>query len=678
MKRTRSAFIFGTVFLILLTLTGCISLPPVQDVEMAPAAEAAEPVQPAAAETMQPAAAEPEQAESQQIAPAAPGKEEPAEEMQSAPEAVKAVAEPVFIPEAEPVTEAAGEEMGAVTSFMPERDTREVHLISTSDVHGMIFPYNFISDSESSHSLMQVSTYVNELRQAGEEVVLLDDGDVLQGQPLVYYSNFIGTEDTHIVPEVNNAMGYDVSSVGNHDIEAGPEVYLKVASEARYPYVGANIVDAVSGEPLTEPYVIIERNGLRIAVLGLTTPGIPSWLPDNLYPGIRFTDMVEAAQKWMDVITSEEDPDLIVGLFHSGRGESGQEGELNENGAIQVAEQVDGFDLIFSGHDHHDTDMELISPSGKTVYLIGALDGARSVAHATVSFDEDDEITGIDAKTVWMDGIEADQALFETYSERFEEVKNWISREIGTITETISSRDSMFADSKFVDLIHSMQLELTEADISISAPLALDSRIKQGPVYVRDMFALYPYENLLYTMKLTGKELDMMAEYSYGKWFNQMKSLDDDLISFRRDSDGNLIFSERYNSYEGTTRYYNYDSFAGVNYVVDITKPEGNRVTFKTLSDGSRFDLNAEYTVAINSYRAQGGGGHLGAAGIDREEAEARRLSSTVRDLRYYLMMMFEEAGEVEPSLESNWLVIPSLWARSGMENSYDKLYGGK
>ena len=627
-----AAIVFLTVFI----LVGCLSIPAEQVVEEIPPAPVAE---------------EAVVAEEAAV---------PAEVVEIAPEVVPV---PVAEKEAEALPPAVAEKFD------------ELHLISTSDVHGMIFPYNFITDTPTDHSLMQVSSYVKSLKAEGNEVVLLDNGDVLQGQPIVYYANFIDTGNEHIVAAVNNAIGYDVASVGNHDIEAGPEVYVKVADEADYPYVAANVVWEATGEPVIAPYVMIERGGLRIAVLGLTTPGVPSWLPANLYPGVKFLDMVESARKWIQVIQETEDADLIVGLFHSGRGEAGIEGVLNENGGIQVAEQVAGFDVIFTGHDHKDTNLSVTSPEGKDVLVVGALDGARTVADVRI-LSREGVIESIDASTVSMSGVSADEELSEQFSGYENVVKNWISREIGTITETVNSRDSMFGDSKFVDLIHRMQLELTEADISISAPLALDAEITEGPVYVRDMFALYPYENLLYTMTLTGKELDDMAEYSYGKWFNQMESLEDDLISFRRDADGNLIFSERYNSYEGTTRYYNYDSYAGVNYVVNITKPEGERVTFKTLSDGTPFRMDAQYTVAINSYRAQGGGGHLGAAGIDAAEAERRRLSSTVKDLRYYLMMLFEEQGEVDPLLTLNWKVLPSLWARTGMENSYDKLYG--
>ena len=588
-------------------------------------------------------------------------------------------AEPVAVVEEVPATV----ETPTVMEQPPAESEVVVKLIATSDIHGSIFPYDFMRDTEASVSQMHIASYVKEQREQFEHLVLLDNGDVLQGQPLVYYYNFVKTDSPHIVPSVMNNMGYDASSVGNHDIEAGPEVYLKVYDEAAFPYLAANAVWIETGEPVIAPYAMIERGGVRIAVIGMTTPYIPKWLPQNLYEGVRFEDMVQTAQKWVPIIQEEEQPDLIVGLFHAGVDEtySGDPDELgNENASKLVAQQVEGFDIIFAGHDHQDTDMVVQSPSGKEVVILGAMNGGRSVAVATAQFSFDGAsgsytVDSVDGETVMMNDYEPDMALMAAYEPAIQEVTEWVSRQVGTISETISSRDSMFGDSKFVDLIHKIQLEKTGADLSVSAPLSLDATIEKGPVYVRDMFNLYPYENLLFAMEMSGREIKAFLEYSYEHWFNQMKSLDDDLINFRRDADGNLIFNTRYNTYDTATRYYNYDSFAGINYVVDITKPAGQRVTIKTLSSGAAFQFDRTYTVAINSYRAQGGGGHLEAAGISSEEALDRILFSTDKDLRYYLMEAFETQGEVVPTVDNNWLVIPNLWVQRGMRNSYPKLY---
>jgi len=558
-----------------------------------------------------------------------------------------------------------------------------VKLIATSDMHGSLFPYDFIRNSTAATSQMHVASFVEEQRAKDQSVVLLDNGDVLQGQPIVYYYNFVETKAPHIVPAVMNDMGYDAASVGNHDVEAGPQVYLRAAAQANYPYLAANAVFIDTGEPAVPPYTIVERDGLRIAVLGLITPYIPKWLPQNLYEGVRFDDMVDTAAKWIPIIEEKENPDLIVGLFHAGvdetySGSADQKG--NENASKLVAQRVEGFDVIFTGHDHQDTDMVVQSPSGKEVVIVGAMNGGRSVAVATVGFSLDAAsgsyiVESVEGETVAMDTYKPHAELMAKYQPVIDEVTAWVSRQVGTISETISSRDSMFGDSKFVDLIHQIQLEKTGAELSISAPLSLDATIKQGPVYVRDMFSLYPYENLLFTMEMTGREIKAFLEYSYEKWFNQMKSLDDDLINFKRDAEGKLVFNTRYNTYDTVTRYYNYDSFAGINYVVDITKPAGQRVSIKTMTNGGAFQLDRTYVVAINSYRAQGGGGHLAAAGITSEMALERILYSTDKDLRFYLMEAFETKGEIVPTVDNNWLVIPNLWVQRGMKNSYPKLY---
>ncbi|MGE0075696.1 MAG: bifunctional UDP-sugar hydrolase/5'-nucleotidase [Sphaerochaetaceae bacterium] len=599
------------------------------------------------------------------------------------------VAEPVVAPApavVEPVA-ATVEPAAPATPVKPagEPTTAEkvVKLIATSDMHGSLFPYDFIRNSTAATSQMHVASFVEEQRDKDQSVVLLDNGDVLQGQPIVYYYNFVETKAPHIVPAVMNDMGYDAASVGNHDVEAGPQVYLRAAAQANYPYLAANAVFIDTGEPAVPPYTIVERDGLRIAVLGLITPYIPKWLPQNLYEGVRFDDMVDTAAKWIPIIEEKENPDLIVGLFHAGvdetySGSADQKG--NENASKLVAQRVEGFDVIFTGHDHQDTNMVVQSPSGKEVVIVGAMNGGRSVAVATVGLSLDAAsgsyiVESVEGETVAMDTYKPHAELMAKYQPVIDEVTAWVSRQVGTISETISSRDSMFGDSKFVDLIHQIQLEKTGAELSISAPLSLDATIKQGPVYVRDMFSLYPYENLLFTMEMTGREIKAFLEYSYEKWFNQMKSLDDDLINFKRDAEGKLVFNTRYNTYDTVTRYYNYDSFAGINYVVDITKPAGQRVSIKTMTNGGAFQLDRTYVVAINSYRAQGGGGHLAAAGITSEMALDRILYSTDKDLRFYLMEAFETKGEIVPTVDNNWLVIPNLWVQRGMKNSYPKLY---
>jgi len=269
-----------------------------------------------------------------------------------------------------------------------------------------------------------------------------------------------------------------------------------------------------------------------------------------------------------------------------------------------------------------------------------------------------------------------DLDFMNRYNKNLEEVKKYVTRPVGEFTETISSRDALFGPSKFVDLIHAIQLDLTGADVSFSAPLSYNAKIEKGTVYVKDMFDLYRYENLLYTMSLSGQEIKDYLEYSYGNWFNQMKDMGDDLLRFKHDDNGNIKYSERSNSPEIDERYYNFESAAGIDYVVDVTKPVSSRVTIKKFSNGSPFDLGANYNAAVNSYRGNGGGGHLTrGAKIPQDELSKRVINSTEKDLRYYLMKWIEKEKVVTPRLLGNWGVIPLDWWAAGKEKDYKLLF---
>jgi len=503
----------------------------------------------------------------------------------------------------------------------------------------------------------------------------------LQGQPVVYYSNFEAVDKQHIASQVMNFMQYDAAAVGNHDIEAGHDVYDKLVKEFKFPWLAANAINTKTGKSYFKPYTIIKRQGVKIAVLGMITPWVPNWLPENLWTGIEFQDMVECAQYWVPYIQKKEKPDILIGLFHSGvdytYGGLDENTPKNENASELVAQEVPGFDIIFVGHDHQGWNKKL----DNGVLIMGSLNAAKTVAKATVEMEWNAE------KKMWEKNVSGEiidvktLPISETFMNQFksvvQEVKDYVSKKIGSITESISTRDSMFGDSPFVDLIHTIQLEITGADVSFAAPLSFDKTIEKGDLYVRDMFKLYQYENLLYTMELSGKEIRDFLEYSYALWFKTMKDENDHLINFKLDDKGNIVYSN--GLAQTVSRYYNYDSAAGIIYAVDVSKPVGQRITIKSMADGSPFDMNKKYKVAINSYRGTGGGGHITkGAGIAKEDLEKRMLSSTVKDLRYYLMKWIEKKGIVEPQTLGSWTVIPETWWLKGKQKDYAILYPTK
>ena len=560
--------------------------------------------------------------------------------------------------------------------------TVKLKFIETSDIHGSLFPWDFKNDKPAETSLAQVYSYVKQQRaQKDQSVVLLDDGDILQGQPVVYYYNFEKTKVEHICARVMNYMKYDAATVGNHDIEPGHPVYDKLDKEFNFPWMAANAVDVKTGKPYFKPYTIIEKNGIKIAILGQITPGIPNWLPKKIWSGIDFQDMILTAKKWVKIIKEKEKPDLLIGLFHSGveANYNGQTADMprNENASQLVAEQVPGFDVVFVGHDHHGWNYWVKDKNGKKVLILGTINAARTITEATIEMKKENGEwqKNISGKVLDVRDFKPDQAYMKKFASVIKEVKAYVSKPIGKFTETISTKESLFGDSPFVDLIQHIQLELTKADVSFAAPLSYNAEINKGKVYVRDMFNLYKYENLLYTMKLSGQEIKDYLEYSYGRWFNQMRNENDHLLSFKRDSTGNIISSHSHPQL--TASYYNFSSAAGINYTVDVSKPAGGRVTITSMSNGKPFDLNKYYNVAINSYRGNGGGGHLTlGAKIPEDKIADRIITSTQKDLRYYLMKWIEKHKIVSPKFLKNWKVIPTNWWEKGKEKDYKLLFG--
>jgi 2',3'-cyclic-nucleotide 2'-phosphodiesterase/3'-nucleotidase len=567
--------------------------------------------------------------------------------------------------------------------------TVSLKFIETSDVHGALVPYDIINNKETKASLAQVHTFViKEKRVPGQEIVLLDNGDMLQGDPMTYFYNYIDTTGINIFADAMNFMNYDAETIGNHDIEAGHNVYDKFRKEINFPWLAANAINTETDQPYFQPYTIIERAGIKIAVLGLITPSVPSWLPEFLWKGIEFEDMIESAEKWAAIIKKEEKPDLLIGLFHSGvdftYNDEDEDTYKNENASRLVAEQVPGFDVVFVGHDHAGWNFKTINENGDSVLIIGPTSRARNVAVANIEMAFDSVKSKWVRKNVMGEIVEMknympDDHFMSKFLMNLNVVKNFTETPLGQITQTISSDESLFGPSEFIDLIQTAQLELTGADISFASPLTFNTTIDSGWIKVKELFKLYHYENYLYKMSLTGQEIKDYLEFSYGNWFNQMSDSSDDLLKFKHNDDGTIKYSSGSNSPELDGVFYNFSSAAGINYAVDVSKPAGERVQITSLSNGAQFDFDKTYTVAINSYRGSGGGGHLTrGAGIPQDELSERIITSTDRDIRYNLLQWIKNKKNINPSLIGNWEIIPEDWWKRGKERDYELLFGEK
>ena len=570
---------------------------------------------------------------------------------------------------------------GILCSCNSKPDQATLTIYCTTDTHGSLFDYDLKKGEPTRNSLAGVAGY---LKQADRNTsILLDGGDFLQGQPTNYYFNFIDTTQTNIVAQIMNELKYDAAAVGNHDIEAGHPVYDKVVKEFAFPWLAANAIDVKTGKPYFKPYTIIERNGLKIAVLGMITPGIPKWLPTHLWAGLEFADMVETAREWVPIIQKQEQPDLLIGLFHAGfnynyAGEN-KDTPRNENATKLVAEQVDGFDLIISGHDHLENIEEITNLAGHKVLLVDPRSHARALGKITVNLTRQGNHYEKTYTTELIDPTQTnrDSAYIQKFTPALEEVKAYIDTPIGEFTEALSGREGLFGPSAFTDFIHNAQLATTGADLSFSTVLQMDALIEKGVITIRDMFNLYKYENGLYTMKFTGSEIDKYLEYTYALQYNTMTSPKDHLLKFKTNEKGELL-PNNHGNYALSADYFNYSCAAGIKYTVDITKEPGQRVEILSMSDGRPFHADSTYIVAINSYRANGGGGHLTqGVGLSKSEINERIVKICDKDVRYYITEYIKDKKVLTPQCRNDWQVIPAALFKAGKERDYQLIYEG-
>lgn len=566
--------------------------------------------------------------------------------------------------------------VGLMAMAQTSQRTIDLRILHTSDVHSHVFD-----------GLSAIERYADLLRaEMPGRVVLTDGGDVLQGHPTAYYYNFIDTTSVHFIAEAMNHVRYDVAAIGNHDIETGHRVYDRWIADCQFPIVGANVIDEATDRPWLKPYVVVEREGIRMAFLGMLTPAIPNWLPRNLWTGLRFEEMVSCARRWVPYIQEHERPDLLIGLFHSGwdDGYGIRTPDYVENASRLVAEQVPGFDLVLYGHDHQRRVQRVVNSLGDSVLCCGPTSTGATLCDVSVRLlvadghvvhkDINAELVSLrdsKSKTSSLTAMPpADPAYFP---QQYAAIQAFMNQQIGTFDTAVHESEAFFGSSAFIDLIHELQFEVApQAQISLAAPLSFDAVIGPGPVTMADMFALYKYENLLYTMRLTGREVLGHLEMSYDLWCNTMQSADDHIMLL----DYNLD-NERRQGLKNLA--FNFDSAAGIRYTVDVTKPNGHKVHIESMADGTPFSPDSVYLVAVNSYRGNGGGELLTrGAGIPQSELASRIVSSTDHDLRYHLMQLIRKRGHVSPKALNQWRFVPDEWARPAIERDRRLLFPKK
>lgn len=548
-------------------------------------------------------------------------------------------------------------------------------ILTTNDVHGCYFDSVYVGD-RTKNSLLSVSYLVDSVRAAvgGENVVLIDAGDCLQGDNAAYYFNYVDTLTPHLYGRMADYMEYDAVAVGNHDIETGHSVYDRLDKEMKTPLLAANAIADASGKPYFQDYVILKRHGVKIAVLGFTNPNIKNWLSYSLWSGMRFESLIPLVQNDVDRVIEKEKPHLVIVAVHAGTG-NGDGAQLESQG-LDLFKSLKGVDFLVCAHDHRP-----FVAQNDSICLINSGSHCRNVGSGTVTLEFKDGkciSKTLEACLMPVRKEKVDTEMKEMFRSDYEAVREFTLRPVGELKVPLRTRDAYAGMSDYINLLHAVSLSVPEARLSLAAPLTFNGYVRPGTLLYNDLFTVYPFENQLYVVRMTGKEVRDCLEYSYAAWVNTVKGRGDEHI-LRIVNEPDPRTGQKRWSFVG--RSYNFDSAGGLVYDVDVTKPAGSRITVKSLADGSPFSEDAEYNVAMTSYRASGGGGILReGAGIDTDSIDSR-IVARYPEIRELVYDYLQEHGSIDPDvigspeLIGEWHFIPAAIADRLMDKDMKLMF---
>ncbi|MEU6740801.1 5'-nucleotidase C-terminal domain-containing protein [Streptosporangium sandarakinum] len=502
-----------------------------------------------------------------------------------------------------------------------------VTVMGTSDLHGNTLNWDYFKNAEfddgkgNDVGLAKVSTLVDRIRaeRGADHTLLFDSGDTIQGTPLAYYyakvEPITQTGELHPMARAMNAIGYDAVTLGNHEFNYGLPLLATWIKQMKAPVLGANAVDAATGKPAYQPFVIktMKVKGekpIRVGVLGLTNPGVAIWDKGNVEGKLRFDDLVKTAGKWVPVIRGLG-ADVVVVTAHAGdNGLSSYGGDLPvENAAAMVGEQVPGVDAVLFGHAHNEVPQRFVTNkvTGEQVLLTEPAKWGQRLSVLDFTLTKKNgkwAVTGKSSATLNTNAVAEDPKIVALMKKQHDTTVGYVNKEVATSKDELLAAESPYKDTPILDYIQKVQTETVkkaiagtaDADLpvlSIAAPFSRTATFPAGPVSVRDMAGLYIYDNTLMAVRLTGAQLKDYLEYS-AKYFAQLAP------------DAPVDLARLTNA--GNIPDYNYDQLSGVGYDVDVAKPVGQRITGLSYN-GRPVSADQRFVVAVNNYRQSGGGG---------------------------------------------------------------------
>lgn len=521
--------------------------------------------------------------------------------------------------------------------------TKTIVLLETSDLHGSIMPLRYADNRKADLGLAKIAALIRQEREREEHILLVDNGDLIQGTPLAYYHARMEHAAPNPMIGCLNTLAYDAAVIGNHEFNYGMPFLQKAVGESRFPWLSANLVRKGTEEPFFgKPYIMKEFGGVRVGVLGLTTSYIPNWENPDHIRELDFLDAVNTAKRWVRKMRTEDRADVVVISYHGGLEQdpgTGEETETltGENQGYRICMEVEGVDVLLTGHQHRTIGSEFINgvaviqPASQGQYL------GKVTVRLEQSTGEQWSIAHIGTELLPAEAADADAEIVALAAECEARTQEWLDTPIGKATGDMRITDPMevrLADHPMIEFINRVQMEASGAPISNTALFDNTSKGFGEEITMRDIVSNYIYPNTLKVVRVSGRDikdaLEMNASY------------------FDVDESGNAVVSQSFSWPK--PQHYNYDMWEGIEYELDLRRPVGDRVT-KLLHRGERLDQQGAYDVVMNNYRAGGGGNYP----MFKGKPVVRDIPTDVSELMADYIL---ERGTIEAAVNGNWRAV--------------------
>ncbi len=515
-------------------------------------------------------------------------------------------------------------------------------IAATTDTHGRIRAWDYYDNrADSARGLTRAASIVDSIRRAHPAaVILVDAGDLLQGNPFAYVAARLTRQKQNPIIAAMNAMRYDAAVIGNHEFNYGVPYLNRSVAQARFPFIAANVYHTSGNSNGSAAYLaltVVRRAGVNVGIVGATTPGSNLWDAENLKTaGLRIGDVVPAVRAGVTQ-ARKRGADVVVVVLHSGLNEPSSydtvsTGIGSENVAARVAAEVPGIDVIVYGHSHKENGGETI---GHTL-LIQPKNWATSVAAAAIP------LTCNVAGTGWTAGAASgsliqnvqhaeNQEVMRASGRVHRETISYVTSPIGSTPVLWSAESARIMDTPLTDFILEVERKAANADLASTAAFDTRARLGPGSINIAQAAKLYPYDNTLRAVRISGDQLRAYLDYSSRYYTTNPR--------------GDLVV-------DTTVAGYNFDVVSGVDYKLDVSRPLGQRVVALTFR-GKPVATTDSFTLALNNYRQTGGGGYAMLRG-------ARVVYDRQQEIRQLLIDEIRRKKVITPSeyFVKNWVFV--------------------